>query len=32
MSLLEQAAVEAAKKLAENEESHTDTRGIVKAS
>lgn len=32
MGLLEQAAVEAAKKLAENEESHTDTRGIVKAS
>ena len=29
---MEQAAVEAAKKLAENEESHTDTRGIVKAS
>ena len=32
MGLLEQAAVEAAKKLAENEESHIDTRGIVKAS
>ena len=30
--MLEQAAVEAAKKLAENEESRTDTRGIVKAS
>ena len=32
MGLLERAAMEAAKKMAENEESHTDTRGIVKAS
>ena len=32
MGLLERAAMEAAKKMAESEESHTDTRGIVKAS
>lgn len=32
MSLLEHAAVEAAKKFAENEENRTDTRGVVKAS
>lgn len=29
MGLLEQAAVEAAKKLAENEESHTDTLSLI---
>lgn len=32
MGLLERAAMEAAKKMAESEESHTDVRGIVKAS
>ncbi|WP_337513691.1 hypothetical protein [Ruminococcus sp.] len=32
MSLLEHAAVEAAKKFAENEENRTETRGVVKAS
>ena len=32
MGLLERAAMEAAKKMAESEESRADTRGIVEAS